>query len=75
MGLCVWLGFAGKAQTFRAFEYSYSVAIPMDSTNQEPLYPWHPRIPNMVYYGMDWLCPGMSQPLLLHRIRIAKSSS
>ena len=28
-----------------------------------PLYSWHPRIPNMVYYGMDWLCPGYNQAL------------
>jgi len=47
----------GKAQTFRAFEYSASVAIPYDDTNQMPLADWHPRIPSMVYYGMDWLCP------------------
>ena len=26
---------------------------------------WHARIPNMVYYGMDWLCPGYS--VVLHR--------
>jgi len=19
---------------------------------------WHPRIPNIVYWGMDWICPG-----------------
>jgi len=24
---------------------------------------WHPRIDNIVYYGMDWLCPGYNQVL------------
>lgn len=24
---------------------------------------WHPRIPNMVYYGMDWLCPSYNSVL------------
>lgn len=50
--------FAGKAETFRAFEYSASTANVFDDTNQMPLYDWHPRIQSMVYYGMDWLCPG-----------------
>ena len=40
---------------FRAFEYSSSVAVPMDWTNQLPLNDtWHPRIDHAVYYGMDW---------------------
>jgi hypothetical protein len=24
---------------------------------------WHPQIENVVYWGMDWLCPGYSQVL------------
>jgi len=24
---------------------------------------WHPRLDQMVYYGMDWLCPGYSEVL------------
>lgn len=45
-------GKAGGA--FRAFEYSASVANVFDDTNQMPLASWHPRIPNVVYYGA---CP------------------
>lgn len=24
---------------------------------------WHPRFPSVIYWGMDWLCPGYSRPL------------
>lgn len=53
----------GKLETFAAFEYSASVANVFNDTNQMPLYPWHPRIPSMVYYGMDWLCPSYNQAM------------
>lgn len=26
---------------------------------------WHPRLKDVVYYGMDWLCPSFSE--VLHR--------
>jgi len=42
---------------FRGVEYSYSTANFFDDTNMEPEADWHPRIPNTVYYGMDWNCP------------------
>lgn len=49
----------GKMNMFRAFQYSSSVLKIQDDRNQMPLNStWHPRIPNMVYYGMDWICPG-----------------
>lgn len=49
----------GKMNEFRAFQYSSSVLNIMDDRNQQPLNAtWHPRIPNVVYYGMDWICPG-----------------
>jgi len=48
----------GKAQTFRGFQYSYSVATVISDTNLIPANDtWHPKIPNVVYFGMDWLCP------------------
>ena len=40
-------------------QYSASVANFMNDTNQMPLESWHPRLPNIVYFGMDWLCPGV----------------
>jgi len=42
---------------FRGIEYSASVANFYDDTDMEPNEDWHPRIPNIVYYGMDWNCP------------------
>jgi isopenicillin-N N-acyltransferase-like protein len=57
----------GKANTFRAFEYSASVANVFDDTNMMPWNDtadtWHPRIPSVVYYGMDWLCPAYNLAL------------
>ena len=51
---------------FRGIQYSHSVANFYDDTNMMPRNDsWHARIPQMVYYGMDWLCPGYS--VVLHR--------
>jgi isopenicillin-N N-acyltransferase-like protein len=41
--------------------YGHSVANYFIDTDMLPYDPtaspqWHPRLPNMVYYGMDWLC-------------------
>ena len=39
-------------------QYSYSVATVISDTNLIPANDtWHPKIPNIVYFGMDWLCP------------------
>jgi len=35
----------------------------MDDTNLKPEADWHPKIENVVYYGMDWICPGFDRPL------------
>jgi len=48
---------------FRGIEYSYSVANFYNDQNMMPIASWHPRIDNIVYYGMDWLCPGYNQVL------------
>lgn len=51
-------------KTFRAVQYSYSVANVQNDTNMMPHNDtWHARIPNIVYYGMDWLCPGYNKVL------------
>jgi hypothetical protein len=47
----------GKSSQFRGYEYSSSVLNIFDDANLQPLEDWHPRIPNIVYWGMDWLCP------------------
>jgi len=36
----------------------------MDDTSLRPVNSsWHAPIQNVVYHGMDWLCPGYSKPL------------
>jgi isopenicillin-N N-acyltransferase-like protein len=62
---------SGEQSKFRAYEYSYSVLNVEDDTNMQPYNEtWHPRIENIVYYGMDWLCPNydevLSQQLLTY---------
>jgi len=47
---------------FRGIQYSHSVANFYIDTDMMPYNEtadpqWHPRLSNMVYYGMDWLCP------------------
>jgi isopenicillin-N N-acyltransferase-like protein len=54
----------GKLQTdsFRGFQYSHSVLNVFSDTNLQPLNEtWHPRLQNIVYWGMDWLCPSYNQ--------------
>jgi isopenicillin-N N-acyltransferase-like protein len=46
-----------NAQTARLVQYSHSEVNFYDDTNLEPLAWWHPRIPDVVYAGMDWFCP------------------
>jgi len=54
----------GKLGTFRGFQYSHSVANVIDDVNLAPVNDtWHPQIENVVYWGMDWLCPGYSSVL------------
>ena len=53
----------GNTKEFRSVQYSHSVANFYTDTNMEPQYDWHKREENLVYYGMDWLCPGYTQVL------------
>lgn len=60
------LGFGdgkGPNPTFNGIQYSYSVANFQNDTHMMPSYDWHPRISNVVYYGMDWLCPSFNSVL------------
>jgi hypothetical protein len=45
----------------------------------QPVYDWHPRMENVVYYGMDWLCPGytkvLSEQLTLHHGNITAENA
>lgn len=55
---------SGNEGNFTGVEYSASVANFITDTNLQPVNDtWHPQIENVVYWGMDWLCPGYSQRL------------
>jgi len=52
---------ASEGAPFRGVQYGASVANFYDDKNMAPVNDtWHARIPGMVYYGMDWLCPNFS---------------
>ncbi|XP_066302975.1 protein dcd1A-like [Branchiostoma lanceolatum] len=53
----------GKLNEFRGVQYSASVANFFDDQNLKPTADWHPLIKDVVYWGMDWLCPGYSEVL------------
>ena len=53
----------GKLGTARMIQYSHSKVNFFDDQNLQPLADWHPRIPNAIYNGMDWLCPSRQYKL------------
>jgi len=54
----------GKLKQFRSFQYSSSDANVIDDVNLIPKNDtWHKPIKNVVYHGMDWLCPPFSVAL------------
>ena len=62
--LAVGDGKAAAPDSFRAFEYSASVAVNMTDSNMLPLNDtWHPRMKDIAYLGMDWDCPGYNAKL------------
>jgi len=60
--LGVGCGAEGEHGEFRGYEYSYSALNVFDWANLEPFDEsadpqWHPRMEDIAYWGMDWLCP------------------
>lgn len=53
----------GKLNTARMIQYSHSKVNFFDDLNLQPFTEWHPRIPNVVYSGMDWHCPSYQYKL------------
>ncbi|CAF1459718.1 unnamed protein product [Rotaria sordida] len=53
----------GKLGTGRIIQYSHSLVRFFDDINLQPLTDWHPRLDNVVYEGMDWLCPAFQSKL------------
>jgi hypothetical protein len=58
----------GKLPAFRSVQYSGSLVRFFDDKNMQPVYDWHPRMENVVYYGMDWLCPGYTKESMQQRV-------
>ena len=55
---------AASALPFRGFQSSGSVLNVFDDKNMTPHNDsWHQRITDVVYWGMDWLCPAWSLSL------------
>jgi isopenicillin-N N-acyltransferase like protein len=55
---------SGKDGQFRGFQYSHSHANVIAPDNLKPVNStWHEAIPDVVYWGMDWLCPPFSKRL------------
>lgn len=54
----------GKLDSFRGFQYSPYVLSVFDPLNMRPdNSSWHPKMPNTVYWGMDWECPSFNYVL------------
>jgi hypothetical protein len=54
----------GKLGKSNGIEYSGRVAQPYDDVTLLPVNEtWHKKIDNIVYNGMDWLCPSYNQKL------------
>jgi isopenicillin-N N-acyltransferase-like protein len=53
----------GKLGTARMIQYAHSRVNFFDDQNLQPLAEWHPRVPDAVYLGMDWLCPSRNYKL------------
>jgi len=57
------MGFGdGKANEFRGYQWSYSVLNVYDDENLKPANDsWHAKIDDIVYWAMDWDCPGYNE--------------
>jgi len=54
----------GKEGSFRGMQYSYSVLNVFDDQDMRPNNDtWHFKLKNIVYWGMDWQCPGYNYVL------------
>jgi len=48
----------GKEKRMNAVQYGHQVAQIINDDNLQPVAEWHQKIENVVYYAMDWMCPG-----------------
>jgi hypothetical protein len=57
----------GNSNSFHGYQFSPSVANVFTDTNLMPVENWHPRINDVVYWGMDWICPN-DNTMLSHQL-------
>lgn len=58
----------GKSNDFSGFQYSPEVANVVKPGHSMPANDtWHPVIPDVLYWGMDWLCP-TDNAMLAHQL-------
>lgn len=67
----------GQENMVNGIEYSGYVALPYNDENLQPVNEtWHPKIDDVVYNGMDWLCPNydtvLAQQLLKYHGSISE---
>ena len=54
----------GKSHDFSGFQYSPKAAVVVKPTSLKPVNAsWHPPIDDVVYWGMDWICPNDNRML------------
>ena len=59
----------GKSNDFSGFQYSPHTAAVIKPENLRPVNAsWHPQIPDVVYWGMDWICPN-DNGMLAHQLQ------
>jgi len=59
----------GAANEFSGFQYSPASAHVIKPENLLPVNDsWHPQVPGVVYWGMDWICPN-DNAMLAHQLR------
>lgn len=59
----------GNGNNFTGFQYSPQVANAFTDTDLQPTKDWHPRVKDVVYWGMDWLCPN-DNSMLSHQLSL-----
>jgi len=53
----------GRERRFNSVQYGYDVCRIISDNDLRPVADWHAPLTNMVYHGMDWICPGYNQAL------------
>jgi hypothetical protein len=58
----------GNNNSFHGYQYSPGIANVITDTTLKPTASWHPEIDDVVYWGMDWVCPN-DNSMLSHQLQ------